>query len=227
VKEATAEGVFVISSALSRTHGLRFHGLGREPLNDPEDPASYHLITAWGPGIAEPTLVIPMDSRTTASPTGASDYVFYRQGGWSWVAPYLAGLYALACQVKPDVTPELFWEKALETGATPAPSQVPPLPPAPPTARSEARRRMEARFDAQVGELRKRESAEYVRQMLMTKYQEATGKPAPEVSEAEFRDMLIELMIDQEMQRSASPAPTEPEMAKIVSPLKLMEALRR
>jgi hypothetical protein len=60
-----------------------------------------------------------MDSRTTAAPTGRSDCAFYRQGGWSWVTPYLAGLYALACQVRPDVTPELFWEKALATGTTP------------------------------------------------------------------------------------------------------------
>lgn len=30
--------------------------------------------------------------------------------------PYLAGLYALACQVAPDVTPDEFWATALETG---------------------------------------------------------------------------------------------------------------
>ena len=58
-----------------------------------------------------------MDSRCTASPTGANDYVYYCQGGLSWSIPYLAGLYALACQVKPDITPELFWRTALETGA--------------------------------------------------------------------------------------------------------------
>ena len=237
VKEAKAEGVFVISSALSRTHGLNFHGLGREPRNDPEDPSSYYLITAWGPGLAEPTLVIPMDSRTTASPTGASDYVFYRQGGWSWVAPYLAGLYALACQVRPDVTPELFWEKALETGATLDLSKAPPIPQAPrparptaPTTRPEARARMANRFDAIIGELRKSESAEEVRQKLLAKHQEVTGKPAPEVNDAKLRDLMIELMTDEEMQRSASPAPpapTEPKMAKIVNPRRLMEALRK
>ena len=31
---------------------------------------------------------------------------------------YLAGLYALACQVKPTVTPEEFWSVGLETGKT-------------------------------------------------------------------------------------------------------------
>lgn len=44
------------------------------------------------------------------------DYVFYREGGLSWSIPYIAGLYALACQFKPDITPDIFWSTALETG---------------------------------------------------------------------------------------------------------------
>ena len=59
-----------------------------------------------------------MDSRTTASPTGTEDYVFYREGGWSWAIPYLAGMYALTVQVKPDITPQQFWQAALDTGRT-------------------------------------------------------------------------------------------------------------
>jgi hypothetical protein len=59
-----------------------------------------------------------MDSRTTASPTGKGDYVFYAQGGMSWAVPYLAGLYALAVQVKPDITPEEFLKEARKTGRT-------------------------------------------------------------------------------------------------------------
>jgi len=46
------------------------------------------------------------------------DYAFYAEGGWSWCAPYIAGLYAMACQVKPDVTPTSFWQAALATGDT-------------------------------------------------------------------------------------------------------------
>jgi hypothetical protein len=64
------------------------------------------------------TLLVPMDARTTASPTGTEDYVFYRTGGWSWSIPYLAGMYALAAQVQPEITPEKFWETALKTGRT-------------------------------------------------------------------------------------------------------------
>jgi hypothetical protein len=59
-----------------------------------------------------------MDARTTASPNGVDDYVYYRSGGWSWSIPYLAATYALAAQVRRDITPALFWKTALETGQT-------------------------------------------------------------------------------------------------------------
>jgi hypothetical protein len=63
-------------------------------------------------------LLVPMNSRTTASPMGQDEYVFYRMGGESWTMPYLAGMYALAAQVDPGITPERFWELALQTGRT-------------------------------------------------------------------------------------------------------------
>lgn len=121
VKDAKAAGIFAISSSLAQTHHLDFHGLGRAPLSDPNDfdiyvPGMWWQQDFYEQGIAPYTLLVPMDSRTTASPTGRSDYVFYRQGGWSWSIPYLAGMYALAAQVAPDITPEKFWKAALQTG---------------------------------------------------------------------------------------------------------------
>jgi hypothetical protein len=126
VARARQAGVFVISTALERTHGLAFHGLGRDPRSDPEQARSYRPGSWWAKEFAAnpaalgsvKRLLIPMDSRTTAGPCGEEDYVFYPEGGWSWVVPYLAGLYALACQVNPEITPEQFWEAALRTGAT-------------------------------------------------------------------------------------------------------------
>ncbi len=123
VEEAKSAGIFVISSSLERTYGLWFHGLGRESLSDPNQFTSYVPGLWWQNefyknGIAMKTLLVPMDSRTTASPTGVEDYVFYRQGGWSWSIPYIAGMYALAVQVKPEITPERFWSIALRTGKT-------------------------------------------------------------------------------------------------------------
>lgn len=131
VKEAATVGIFVISSSLGQTDELYFHGLGRDPLVDPNQFESYVPGLWWEKNFysgiplngyqgnpPKQTLLVPMDSRTTASPTGTSDYAFYREGGWSWVAPYLAGTYALAAQVKPDITSEVFWETALKTGKT-------------------------------------------------------------------------------------------------------------
>lgn len=123
VNAAKEEGVFVISSSISETHGLNFHGLGRTPMSDPNDFQSYQPGSWWQDdfykrGSLSETLLVPMDSRTTASPTGIDDYVFYSEGGWSWSIPYIAGMYVLASQVQPDITPDEFWETALETGRT-------------------------------------------------------------------------------------------------------------
>lgn len=123
VDEAKETGIFVVSSSLSETYGWNFHGLGRDALSDPNTFESYQPGSWWQgrfyeEGLPADVILVPMDSRTTASPTGVEDYVFYRRGGWSWSIPYLAGMYALAVQVRPDVTPEEFWETALETGQT-------------------------------------------------------------------------------------------------------------
>ena len=59
-----------------------------------------------------------MDSRTTAGFTSTEDYAFYRAGGWSWIIPYLAGVYALAVQVQPEITTQRFYDLAMQTGRT-------------------------------------------------------------------------------------------------------------
>jgi hypothetical protein len=129
VEKAKKAGIFVVSSSISETydHKFYFQGLGREPMADPDSFNSYEPGSWWSqkffsalapPASGREMLLVPMDSRCTASPTGVDDYVFYRQGGWSWSIPYLAGLYALACQIKPGMTPELFWSEALRTGET-------------------------------------------------------------------------------------------------------------
>jgi hypothetical protein len=123
IDEAKAAGIFAIHVGLEQTYGWRYMGLGRDPLSDPNDFQSYKPAAWWAQDFYDgrlptDTLLIPMDARTTASPTGKQDYVFYAQGGMSWTVPYLAGMYALAAQVKPDITPEVFWETALKTGKT-------------------------------------------------------------------------------------------------------------
>ena len=125
VEAAKAAGIFVISTSLSDTDGLYFNGLGRTALDDPDKFTSYLPGSWWSSKFyagqtrtPQQILLVPMESRSTASPTGPQDYVHYPSGGASWAVPYLAGTYALAAQVKPDVTPEEFWATALQTGQT-------------------------------------------------------------------------------------------------------------
>jgi hypothetical protein len=130
VNEAKAAGLLVVSSSLEETFGFKFQGLGRAPLADPDKFESYEPGLFWAKEyyggeqfsgrLSAPmdSLLVPMDSRTTAGPGGKDEYVFYREGGWSWAIPYIAGTYALAAQVKPTITPKEFWQLALQTGKT-------------------------------------------------------------------------------------------------------------
>lgn len=120
---AKEAGMLVICSSVENVHGFKFHGLGRTPTADPENAASYGPGLWWA-GMVERApdrfgadrLLVPMDSRTTASPHGPNEYVFYRNGGWSWSIPWIAGLYALALEANPTLTPERFWDAAMHTG---------------------------------------------------------------------------------------------------------------
>lgn len=138
VRKALEAGVFVVSAntfdAFER--GLWFWGLDRSGPSSPDDTSAYRALP-WQEWISEVAveenfpkfyerrlerskppefLLVPEGSKTVAHPHGRTDYGFYRRGGWSSVCPYIAGLYALACQVRPDVTPETFWKAALATG---------------------------------------------------------------------------------------------------------------
>lgn len=98
-------------------------GMGRRPYGDynhQEDlrPGAFWeelLYSGEFRGADGSLLLVPMDSRTTASPAGEAEYAYFAEGGMSWAVPYVAGLYALACQVKPDVTFEEFLAAAQAT----------------------------------------------------------------------------------------------------------------
>jgi len=126
--------------------GFWFWGLYRASMDDPDDPSAYRAFSwkEWvsqvagrdgfekfyekrlkragtgageGPGAGAPEfLLVPEGPKTVAGAAERDGYGFYQMGGWSSVLPYIAGLYALACQVKPDITPEGFWRAALATG---------------------------------------------------------------------------------------------------------------
>lgn len=125
VNRAKSEGILVLSTVTEKYYGIKLLGLERNPLNNADIMTSYEpgLLQDWyfdRPDDFNPqkTIWVPMDSRCTANFTGNEDYVFYRSGGLSWSVPYLAGLYALCCQVKPDITPEQFLTEIIATGDT-------------------------------------------------------------------------------------------------------------
>ena len=142
VRRAAAAGIFVVSANIfdSFSPGFWFWGFDRAGREDPNDLASARILgrEEWVSQVAGrdgfdgfykkrldragpiELLLVPEGSKTVAQAGGPDEYGFYRMGGWSSVCPFIAGLYALACQVKPDVTPEIFWRAALATG-DPAP----------------------------------------------------------------------------------------------------------
>jgi len=136
IQRAKDQGILVLNCNLFLESGytMCFQGLDRNPLDDKENAKSYRPV-AWeqwlsmeGGGYGDfyadqfaanppdEILLVPMNSVLGAAPTGVDDYTFYRVGGWSSAEPYLAGIYALACQADPEITPEQFWKEALATG---------------------------------------------------------------------------------------------------------------
>jgi subtilisin family serine protease len=127
IKEAQAAGMLVIYASSTDANAVGIYDtLGRSPLDEPDLftaltrswLAQYALKLHGKNNTPGGHVMVVTDSRTTASPTGPGDYVFYRIGNESWAVPYLAGVYALAVQVDAQISPAQFWELAQRTGRT-------------------------------------------------------------------------------------------------------------
>ena len=124
IARAKKEGVGVFSTRTDKYYSVGFTGAGRDPAADPDDLKAYGPGAFWaGDFYRDPARYnrglfwVPMDARTTAGPCSQTEYAFYRIGGLSWTVPWVTGMYALALQVKPDLTPDDFLKLALRTGA--------------------------------------------------------------------------------------------------------------
>lgn len=123
VSRARAAGIAVICVDSRDPLLESWMGMGRTPYGGPgrlEDcrPGAFweeDLYNGEYWGADGSLLLVPMDRRTTASPAGPEEYACYAEGGMSWAVPWVAGLYALACQVKPEVTYEEFLAAAQAT----------------------------------------------------------------------------------------------------------------
>lgn len=128
-QRAAKEGVLIITALQStavtddlrkaNTSEIHFIGLGRFALSDPNDYSVYTKVLRYeNEYYSKDAIGIPMDNRGVASPTGEHDYVKFQGGGSSWCVPYIAGVYALACQVEPNVDGKEFWKIAMESAVS-------------------------------------------------------------------------------------------------------------
>lgn len=108
-KRALKAGILVVTCA---SEFLDYGTLNLIEGKDPDDPESY---IPGGYSSSSDVLRVPVGNGTTASHRGINVYTYYRQGGMSWAAPYIAGLAALAFQVNPDLQPQTIVEQLVKT----------------------------------------------------------------------------------------------------------------
>lgn len=117
IAKAKKAGIAVITNDPKKEY-KHFAGADRNPKADPNDKNSYRMDRFRRDGEwwndkkdkeKNQTIFVPTEHRTVAD-----EYDGYRYegnfGGDSWGAPYIAGVFALAKQVKPDVTYEQFYD---------------------------------------------------------------------------------------------------------------------
>ncbi len=114
-------GVMVLTTDSKKTYGkdARFATIDRQMNADPDMPESYD------PGFwrdykdfAPDTILVPAGGRTIAGFSGHDNYIYSgMNSGMSWATPYLVGVYALAKQTNPQLTPQKFFELAHQTSS--------------------------------------------------------------------------------------------------------------
>lgn len=122
IAKAKEVGIAVITCD-DKEEYKHFAGADRNPQSNPNEVSSYRADRFHRDGDwwnerpdeeKDQTIFIPAEHRTVADNYDGLRYegAF---GGASWTAPYIAGVYALAKQVKPDVTYEQFIEVMQKT----------------------------------------------------------------------------------------------------------------
>ncbi|MFH1610885.1 MAG: S8/S53 family peptidase [Patescibacteria group bacterium] len=113
-KKAEKEGIIIIDTRGDQIDIL-FDGGGSQ--NDKDNFEKY--MPALFEHDDEPSgeeIIVPSDYRTIASSYNEKkQYMYNGQGGLSWSVPYIAGIFALALQVNPDIKQEQLSEIIKET----------------------------------------------------------------------------------------------------------------
>ncbi len=110
--EADTRGICVITC--DTKNSINFGTLSLMEGKAPNVPESYRPDAYSRKG---DVLRGPSGYKTVASHRGNAVYTYDRDGGRSWVAPYLAGLAALAFQVNPGITPGQIRSLLVETAS--------------------------------------------------------------------------------------------------------------
>ncbi len=113
--KAEQNGILVVTCS---GQWLRYGTLKLISGTDPDNPSSYKRGKYSTPN---DVLLVPASNKATASHHGPEIYTYDTEGGMSCAAPYMAGLAALAYQVKPDIDPktivDLWLKTAVQTDA--------------------------------------------------------------------------------------------------------------
>lgn len=122
IKQLIESGVMVLTTDSSRFYGDKaaFTTIDRNMKSDPDDIKSYDagFWKANKDNLHE-RLLAPAGGRTIAGFLDYDDYIYCgANSGMSWATPYLVGVYALAKQIAPNLTPHRFFEVAQQTAVS-------------------------------------------------------------------------------------------------------------
>lgn len=109
IQKAHQKNVMIF--ACSDTDLVSLYGAGRDVATDLDDAAGYSVarLHEGRPLDIEPTAIfVPIDNRAYADYRDDGGYITEEKGGLSWSPPYMAGVYAMAKQIDPLLTPKSF-----------------------------------------------------------------------------------------------------------------------
>ena len=122
IKQLIESGVMVLTTDSHRFYGDKgnFITTDRKMNSNPDDIQSYE-VGYWkvNKDNLHEHLLVPAGGRTIAGYLDYDDYIYCgANSGMSWSTPYLVGVYALAKQIAPNLTPHRFFEIAQQTAVS-------------------------------------------------------------------------------------------------------------
>ena len=116
IQEAEEEGIIVVHCSVNML------GARCNIKDDKNNPKNYEICffqkNYCNIKYITESLFVPIDNRTFAGYTKPDSYAFCEVGGYSWGAPYIAGVVALGLQINPELNREQI-ETLLYSSGTP------------------------------------------------------------------------------------------------------------